>query len=460
AILLLRVGLVLPPRFFTVVDAVVDDCRELLPHCRTVVFPGNYDLRVDPFAGLGCRTADLETTIYWIGDRCGQWLQSPPSDCLLFAAGIASGEPAATGARRALLIDDGYVVDPAIADGPESIAPADDEAMELPPLGHLRMRAESLLTEGLPRLPRPDDWLHGRLQDRQVTLHIAHSWGGGVWQWIADLAAGDPGQVHLVLVAASDGPGRTCGRVLKLCAAGPGRGVIREFALSPMIEAVADRHEAYAQHLKAIIARFDVARIVVSSLVGHSLDCLRTGIPTLVVLHDFFPLWPLLDRDPMPFIKRDGGDPDRARTTALREHPDSMRFQPGDPEYWNDTARAWIEALKAYDLALCAPTQHVIESILALAPDAGLKVDRVPHGFRPFEAMAELRPPEVGAPLHLLIPGRLSTGKGRALLQQALPRLAAKFADRLRLTALGCGREGLALMGRAGIDLVPEYRRE
>jgi len=442
-VLLLRADLDLPPGFFERLDGL----RPLLSPDTAVVLAGNYDSRVDPLAGLETGDLDLDAATWWAGDRCAQLIDSPPSDCLLIAAGAASGEPASPRISRALLVDEMYVRDSSRPASADRIC-EDGGAESEPPLGHLRMRIESLVEEGAPALPPPSD--------RPVTLHIAHSWGGGIWRWIEDFAAGDPARVHLVLIAVSDGPGRTCGRYLRLCAAGAGRGVIREFALSPMIEAVADRNELYAAHLGAVIERFGVARIAVSSLIGHTLDCLRTGIPTLAMLHDFFPLWPLLDRDPQPFLHRAEGDPDQARSVALAEQPSSMQFGPKEPDFWNRIAGAWLEAASADDVALCAPTNHVIERFRALADRVDLKISRVPHGFRAFESPNESEPPPAGTQLHLLIPGRLSAGKGLRLLREALPRLVGK----MRLTAVGCGREGLALMGQPGIDLVPEYRRE
>jgi len=441
--LLLRADLDLPPRFFERLEG----SRRLLSPDTAVVPAGDYDHRVDPLAGLATGDLDLDLAVWWAGDRRAQLIDSPPSDCLLIAAGAASGAPASPGPSRALLVDEIYLRDS------RRTAPADlpagnyEDEIEPPPLGHLRMRIESLVEEGAPTLPAPD---------RPVTLHIAHSWGGGVWRWIEDFAAADPSHVHLVLIAVSDAAGCNCGRYLQLCVAGPGRGVIRDFALSPMVEAVADRNKVYAEHLEAVISRFGIARIVVSSLIGHALDCLRTGVPTLAMLHDFFPLWPLLDRDPQPFVQSADGDPNRARYTALAEHHGSMKFKPAEPGFWNRVADAWLETVNSEGVVLCAPTDHVIDRYRGLAADAGLKINRVPHGFRPFEARIEFEPPAADAPLHLLIPGRLSAGKGLRLLREALPRLAGK----LRLTALGCGREGLALMGQPGIDLVPEYRRE
>ena len=442
-LLLLRSDLDLPPRFF----ARLDGLTGLLSRDTAVVLAGNYDRRVDPLADLETGDVDLDAAVWWAGDRRAQLIESPPSDCLLIAGDAASGEPASPGPTRAFLVDELYVLDPRRTAAADPADEADADEFRLPPLGHLRMRVQALLEERTPALPP---------LDRPVTLHIAHSWGGGVWRWIEDFAAADPAHVHLVLVAVSDGPGRTCGRYLKLCAAGPGRGVIREFALAPMIGAVADSNEVYAEHLAAVIARFGVARIVVSSLIGHAFDCLRTGVPTLVMLHDFFPLWPLLDRDPQPFLDRSNGDPDQARSSALEAYASAMKFEPVESGFWNSIASAWLETVTSADIELCAPTRHVIDRVRALVSDAGLKIARVAHGFRPFESRIEIEPPPGDAPLHLLVPGRLSAGKGLRLLREVLPRLVG----RVRLTAVGCGREGLALMGQPGIDLVPEYRRE
>lgn len=442
--LLLRADLELPARFFDRLERL----RGLLSADTAVVVAGNYDRRIDPLAGLETGEFDLDAAVWWAGEHRAQLIESPPSDCLLIAADAASGEPASPGPTRALLADDIYVHDSGCPAGPQAAARDDRETPEPTPLGHVRMRIEALLEEGAPALPQPSD--------RPVTLHIAHSWGGGVWRWIEDFSAGNPSHVHLVLVAVSDGPGRTCGRYLQLCAAGPGRGVIREFALSPMIAAVADRNSVYAEHLEAVITRFGVARIVVSSLIGHTLDCFRTGVPTLAMLHDFFPLWPLLDRDPQPFLDRADGDPDRARSVALEEFPNSMKFEPLEAGFWDRISAAWREAVSTGDVELCAPTSQVIDRYRGLTADSALQISRIPHGFRSFEATPELQPPPADAPLHMLIPGRLSAGKGLNLLRRALPRLVGK----VRLTALGCGRQGLALMGQGGIDLVPEYDRE
>ena len=243
-----------------------------------------------------------------------------------------------------------------------------------------------------------------------------------------------------------------------MCALGPGRGIIREFELSPDIDSTAQAHDAYLEHLQAVIERFGIGRIIVSSLIGHSLDCLKTGLPTLQVLHDFYPLWPFLDYDPEPLtVGGQGVDFER----AFDRYGSDMRLRPQSPEFWRRLTQGWRDAIDQHTVELVAPTRHVIERWRLMNPEMNLDIGHEPHGFRPFaDATAndeiEARSAARDDKLHLLIPGRLTAGKGLNLLKQALPELR----NYARLTALGCGREAFSLMGESGIDLIPNYQRD
>ncbi len=446
AVLLLDPSLQLPARF----DGVLRRALTSLEACGPIAFPGNHSAALDPLAGLALGSLDPDRALGWASDGAGEPVADPPRGCLLLPVVEGSFDPRPA---RALLIDDGYVVDP---DRPlPSLEVCDPE---IPLLGHLGLRTQSLAAEQLPELPDPCPVSGAGPDARGATLHITHGWGGGVWRWIEDLAAAEPQRTHLALVANSDGPGDVCGRYLSLCVAGPGRGVIRELPLAPRILATCGQHSGYAEQLAAIIERFAVDRVIVSSPIGHSLDCLATGLPTAMVLHDFFPLWPLLDRDPMPFLEAAGGDPDQARADALARYAGEWRLRPVSAEFWNDLARQWKAKVELHDVRLVAPTRHVIERWRALAAAPELAIALVPHGFRAFPENPGQRVREFGedSKLQLVIPGRLTEGKGLSLLRQALPELAGLA----RITALGCGRSGLGLMGSSGIDLVPEYRRD
>jgi len=406
--------------------------------------PGNYAPAFDPLLGVDTGSADAGALIAWCSDRCWQSLNESQPEPSCAALWLRAGVPVAGPAE---LFDDGYLHAPE----PPTFDP-DDDVGPAPLHGHLAERVGRLVAEGVDHLTPPGD--------APLTLHVAHSWGGGVWRWIEDFIAGSE-TPQLVLVAVSDGPGQVCGRRLQLCAVGPGRGVIREIALGPQITGTAETHPQYAAVLAGLIERYAVGRVLVSSLIGHALDALCTDRPTLQVLHDFHPAWPLLDRDPKPFLDACGGDPDAARAEAVHAHGLTMRLRPADAQAWTALDLAWRAAIERGRVRLAAPTRHVAERWQALHRDDLPDIEILPHGFRPFAvALAAIDAPaltgEGAEPLHLVIPGQLSSGKGRELLIEALPRLAG----RVRLTALGCGQDGYALFGHSGIDLVPAYARE
>ncbi|MEM7053309.1 MAG: glycosyltransferase, partial [Pseudomonadota bacterium] len=442
-VLLFRSGLQAPANFVLRLRALIkaDERPDQL------VFPGNYSVEhaesIDPLLGLGAfdEDADPDSLVSLCGDRRWQWSNAVPLDCLLLRAEGLAERADRIGLSRAALVDDFYIVDPSSPESTDRLEEAE------PPLGHVRLRASELRRAGVQQLPvfRPDQ--------QAVTLHIAHSWGGGVWRWIEDFIEGDRDSLHLVLVAVSDGPGQRCGRRLQLCALGPGRGVIREYELSPDITSTSTAHAGYDEHLRQVIERFGVGRIIVSSLIGHSLECLKTGLPTLQVLHDFYPLWPFLDYDPLPMIEAGRGiDFDR----AFERYGRNMRLRPRLPEFWQGLTEAWRECIDQHAIALIAPTEHVIQRWQSMNPTMQLTIALEPHGFRPFSQAVESCEPDIDQPLHLLILGRLTTGKGLNLLKKALPELR----EQARLTALGCGREAFSLLGESGIDLIPNYRRD
>ncbi|MDT8409106.1 MAG: glycosyltransferase [Wenzhouxiangellaceae bacterium] len=441
-VLLVRAGLQLPRRLASIVRELVRLPRDSAP----VVFPGSYQSRVDPLAGMTLDGVDVDSLVGWCSDRHGQWLDAPPADCLFLPPAQVAGNPLDPDFGTSLLIDDGYVVDREPA--PEPLNESGHWAPEDIVLGHLRMRVQHLLDEQVRALPARDD--------RPVTLHVTHSWGGGIERWIEDFIDADDAGLNLVLVAVSDHRKQYCGRMLKLCAAGPDRGVIREFAIRPFIQSCEAQHREYQACLDEIIRCFGVSRIIVSSMIGHSLECLTRPLPTLQVLHDFFPVWPLLDDDPLAELAAAGDDPARARRAGLARVGDALRLQPRDPAFWELLASRWTAAVRDHDVQLIAPSRHVIERWQALCPTAGLTIQRLAHGFRPFDDVPASPRPDLDEPLRLVIPGRLTRGKGLRLLAEALPELR-KLA---RLTALGCGRECLELLGQPGIDLILDYRHQ
>ncbi|MGL6289938.1 MAG: hypothetical protein ACRC2H_04550, partial [Silanimonas sp.] len=146
------------------------------------------------------------------------------------------------------------------------------------------------------------DWRPGRLALRRspptragrhsqpVILHVLHNWGGGVSRFVADQMRDDPDALHLALVSSGDrrrGFGQRVALHVDLDAC-----PIRQWACDPPVGDMAESHPAVHAALSHALDSFGVSALRVSSLIGTTLDVLRTGLPTAFVVHDLFPFWP------------------------------------------------------------------------------------------------------------------------------------------------------------------------
>ena len=140
----------------------------------------------------------------------------------------------------------------------------------------------------------------GSMSSDGGTLHVSHNWGGGVAAWIDSFIDADAGTRHFRLIAEAPRSGDGCGQRLALYAGNEHRCPVDSWWLQPVIASSVEQHPQYAGILQAIRARFGISRVIVSSLIGHSLEVLQTGLPKIQVLHDHYPLWPLLSVHPVP----------------------------------------------------------------------------------------------------------------------------------------------------------------
>ena len=285
-----------------------------------------------------------------------------------------------------------------------------------------------------------------------VVLHIVHGWGGGVQHFVASLMRASHGFRHLALVAKSNDSGSHAGEALWLfddLASAP----IARWPLANPIVATQLASNEYARILDWIVQRYRVGRILVSSLIGHSLEALRTGLPTDVVCHDYYPLWPRLHAD--------FGDPSKdfstaAIATALKTSGRGFQFGESRPQAWQALRENYVSALLAAKARLFHPSQSVRNNIERIEPRLStLEFTHVPHGIEPWgEPVAPVTPPERTS-LRVLVLGRIDGGKGADLLTELLPLLDPG----IELVLLGAGRAGMAFFGRAGVHLCLDYSR-
>jgi hypothetical protein len=264
----------------------------------------------------------------------------------------ATGLPPQYAPLRGVLLDHLFVADPALALAGPPIPAAGADPLPPSPLGELREQVDAGLAYIAQNSTTPHSGYPG-LDAKPVVLHVLHGWGGGAERFVRDLAGADGERHHLVLVARGNFPRRCFGETLELFDGSMMEPPLRRLALPNPIRSSALQHRLYAAFLYALTREFGVNAVVVSSLIGHSLDALRTSLPTLIVGHDFYPLWPLLHRDfgdaglafDAPHLESD-----------LAGAGSTFEFAERDPAYWTTLRESYVAAAIAASAKFVAPS--------------------------------------------------------------------------------------------------------
>jgi glycosyltransferase involved in cell wall biosynthesis len=318
-----------------------------------------------------------------------------------------------------------------------------------PPFGELSARIQNWFNAGIDSLPLVSG------PGQAATLHITHSWGGGVAQWIKSFISTDSKRQHFQLRSENPQTGLGFGQRLSLYAGNELSCPIASWWLKPAISSVTGTHEEYREILAEICRRYGIGKILISSLIGHSLDALRSGLPSLQILHDHFPLWPLLSVNPQPYLL-EGGLPNLEQ--ALADHKGKLEFSDKSAAEWLQLGGEYVHALKAFKVKIAAPGQSVLDLQARLSPGFGkLTTNVIPHGFPVMKNLHAVQPrAREDGRLRMVVLGRIQTGKGAGLLAGALPELA----EHVQIYLLGTGKPGEAFFGTPGVDVILEYNRD
>ncbi|MCU0988237.1 MAG: hypothetical protein MUE63_01245 [Xanthomonadales bacterium] len=100
------------------------------------------------------------------------------------------------------------------------------------------------------------------------TLHVTHSWGGGVARWVESFIDADADGTHFQLCAEGPESGKGCGQRLSLYFGNRLTAPVARWWLQPPIRSSTERHPAYRAILDGLLSRYGIGRIVVSSLVA------------------------------------------------------------------------------------------------------------------------------------------------------------------------------------------------
>jgi len=352
---------------------------------------------------------------------------------------------------RGVLLDHLYVADAARPLRGAALPAPGADPLPPSPLGELRERVATVLASTAHRT----DFYPG-LDAKPVVLHVLHGWGGGAERFVRDLAGYDRERHHLVLLAYGNFERRHFGEAFELRDAALTLPALRVTNLSSPITSTSFGDPVYKATLDAILRDFGVDALMVSSLIGHSLDALRTGLPTIFFVHDFYPLWPLLHRnlDDASLVF------DAAQMRADLAGIDAgFEFFEHDADYWLALREAFADALIAARALLIAPTRAALDIFLRLQPRlAPLAQHVIAHGLEPWPAppALPLPAPPGRARLRLVVLGRVRRGKAAAMLRELLPRLS----EHAELFLIGAGPEVSEFFGEHDVHILLNYRRD
>ena len=290
-------------------------------------------------------------------------------------------------------------------------------------------------------------------RDRPVVLHLLHGWGGGVARFARDLAGADTARQHLLLVARGDEHYAPFGRQFDLHADLDQPPLRRWTLAAPIPDTASETNEA-ADILAQIVADWGVGAVLVSSLVGHSLDALRTGLPTTWCAHDAYPFWPLLHD--LPPGDADAVDDGELTARIARAAADFL-FPTTDAGRWRELRHATIAALQSARAGIVWPSESARRRLLAIVPALASLPGRVIElGSPPMPAPAAWHPDATG-PLRVLMPGHLADRKGERLLAELMPLLGPD----VQLLALGCGDAAAERLRKfPGLVVQPHYEHD
>jgi len=285
------------------------------------------------------------------------------------------------------------------------------------------------------------------LDDKPVLLHTVMDWGGGVHQWVNDFIDNHHSFHHLVISSQGEFFRQQQGERFQLTWQKTSGLVINEFHLTKPIKAVSMHHPQYRAMLDSVIKHWDIKQIIVSSLIGHAMDCLKTGLPTLRILHDYFPHWPSLNAQlDHPVIDQKNAD---AALADTKNEPFG-EINAAKLAHWQQTND---QLLDQNNITIIAPDESVKTNLLKLPHSSCYqKTIIIPHALAPLEPIkyqAEC------SPFKILILGRISPPKGQNLVHECIQILADN--DNIEFVLLGAGINGQEFMAYKNVCVTPDY---
>jgi len=287
-----------------------------------------------------------------------------------------------------------------------------------------------------------------------VVLHVTHD-KAGTERWIEDYCAADLDCRNLVLCGRSSRNAATA----ELALFDPRQGPlpVMTWTLIEPVRNVAIEHTEFVRIVKWICATFEVRALLVSSLIGCSLELLRFDLPTAFIVHDLFPLCPAMSGY---FDKTCERCNERTLARCLHGNPHNAFWHLTNASDWQALRKTFTQCLAANNVRVVIPDEELHARWEALFPGLiGQTWTFIPNGLGAAFARGPVSPVHdpraADAPrsrLRVLVPGRLLPHTGLGLWGRICDELRA-FANVL---LLDCGDFGQPFADTAGIEVVRE----
>lgn len=284
-----------------------------------------------------------------------------------------------------------------------------------------------------------------------MQLHVIHDHGGGIARWCRDFCLADAPGVNLVLApySASD----AMGEGLVLYTGDADMTPLAYWPFTTPIHAVAETHPEYRRAIEAIVRDYHIGVVLVSSLIGHALDVLDTGLSTLVVNHDYFPLCPTINLH-FGAVCRQCDD---SRLADCAAHNPNFNPFPALTVAERLRIRArFLELVTRKGTAMVVPDESVHAHLLQVFPALRTATfATIAHGTERL-APVDCTVDRSAGRLRVMVLGILPAHKGLQLLSEALPRLV-DFVD---VHLVGAKEYGELFLGTPGVRVVEGYAAE
>ena len=287
------------------------------------------------------------------------------------------------------------------------------------------------------------------LDPRPVQLHVIHGLGGGSTKWLKDYCLADSQRINVVLRAFFQS--NAIGSGVALYSHVLDEVPLKVWKFSNEIQATVVTHLEYRRILEEVISEWCVDAVLVSSFIGHSLDVLNTGLPTVVVNHDYFPYCPAINIFFGGVCKQCD---ERRVGECYRDNPKFNPFVTFLPSQRVRVRHRFMDLIRRANVIMAAPSRSVEDNLVRLNERfREVSFITIPHGDDHVWKKIDAGEPPSGDRLRILVLGELSEHKGLELLRASLGALT-EFAE---VFLVGCRERGELFKFHSHVHVVSHY---